>query len=433
MVIGPSSLRILPLFVAVLALGCTKEISEEDPPPITDYRTYDLVPVAVKEVDDRFALLCKNSPIDRRTAYLQELGADGELGDSISLEALPTRIEDVEFQRGDLLYTDFVHHDGAYIIVGTGRQTDLENRLHLVVQFVAANGATVKEPFRRFLISGSEVGINDTPDLTQDLNGLPRQRVLCAIAEGQLIVAARWETATAAGVRLFRFPLEEGTGPTTWRDIALSGPGDRLHQMACDPGGRTILVTDVMDAGTTRMKVWEYTPSPGEWSNGSSYIVGYPRTEPQQLVYRDGSFFLVGNQPEGNVALDANDPTEPFICRFPDVAGVASGFQVVDAGAQQGQCIASYCSGSWGGSSHLLAQRHEVSATVPYFEGDITSDLRLVDLDASQHVADTLTVIPGQGLRAMGAYEKGGDRIVIGSQHPFKNAGYQHTFYLVLK
>ena len=33
----------------------------------------------------------------------------------------------------------------------------------------------------------------------------------------------------------------------------------------------------------------------------------------------------------------------------------------------------------------------------------------------------------------MGAFEKGGKRIIIGSQHPFRNAGYQHTFYLVLK
>lgn len=433
MSIRTSSMRAFPLLLLVATIGCTKESSEEEPPPIADYRTYDRVPVAVKEVDNGFALLCKNAPIDRRTAYIQELGADGETRDSISLEALPTRIEDIEFQRQDLLYTDFVHHDGAYIIVGTGRQTDLENRLHLVVQFVSTNGATVKEPFRRFLISGSEVGINDTPDLTQDLNGLPRQRVLCAVSDDQLIVAARWETATMAGVRLFGFPLDEATGPTISMDIPLNRPEDRLHQLACDPTGRTIVVTDMMEAGTTKVKVWEFTPSLAEWSDGVSYVLGYPRTEPQQLVYKDGSFILVGNQPEDAVSTGAKDPTKPFICRFTDVAGVASGFHVVETGAQVGQCVVSYCSGSWGGSAHLLAQVHEVSASVPYFEGDIASDLRLVDLDAGQYVTDTLTIIPGQGLRAMGAFEKGGKRIVIGSQHPFKNAGYVHTFLIELQ
>ena len=81
----------------------------------------------------------------------------------------------------------------------------------------------------------------------------------------------------------------------------------------------------------------------------------------------------------------------------------------------------------------LMLQRHETGALPPYFAGDITSDLVIADDGGVSDAVEGRIIIPGQGLRAMGLFAKDGQRIVIGSQHPYLNAGYQHTFFLVLR
>jgi len=226
-----------------------------------------------------------------------------------------------------------------------------------------------------------------------------------------------------------------GTAPAIERDILLDRSTDRLHQLACDPStGRTIIVTDALDGGTRRVKVWAFLAGPDVWEEEGSVLLGSARSEPQQLSFADGWFTLMGNQPTGNAPVNGADPTKPFVCRFADVAGVGPGFHVVDGIADETRCVTSYCAGSWDGATHVMAQVHEASALLPYFDGDITSDLLLVDLDGnSAVVGEPLRIIPGQGLRAMGAFNKEGRHVIIGSQHPFLNAGYQHTFYLLLE
>ncbi len=419
------------ILALVLFVGCSKNPAEEPPPPIADYRTYDWVPVSVKDAgDEGFAVLCKNSPIERRTGYIQLLGTDGGEGARMNLDALPTRIEDIEFLPEDLLYTDFVQRDGTYIIVGTGRQTDLDNRLHLVVQVTDRNGSPLAEPFRRFLTGESEVVTNDAADADKDLNGLPRLRALCDTYADALVVAARWETAAAAGVRLFRFPLHAGGASDAWTDIALAGPTDRLLHMACDKtNGRTVIVTDA-DGVATGTKVWGFMPTASGWeSEGEQNLTGGGRMDPQQLTFSGNGFVMVGNQ-----VVSGTERIQPFVCRFVDAAGASGAVHPVSGIVSDERPVASYCTGSWDGGTHLLAQVHEASALVPYFDGDITSDLELVDLDGGGNkVGEPVGIILGQGLRAMGAFDKVGAHIIIGSQHPFLNAGYQHTFYLVLK
>ena len=57
----------------------------------------------------------------------------------------------------------------------------------------------------------------------------------------------------------------------------------------------------------------------------------------------------------------------------------------------------------------------------------------VVELDGDLNVREKTTVVQGQGLRGIGYFRSGGKRLVIGSQHPFLNAGYQHAFYMVLE
>ena len=429
-----SACAVAAVILALVAFaGCSKDADEEPPPPIADYRTYDWVPVSVKDAgDEGFAVLCKISPIERRTGYIQLLAAGGGEGARLDLNVLPTRIEDIEFLPEDLLYTDFVQRDGTYIIVGTGRQTDLDNRLHLVVQVTDRNGTSIAEPFRRFLTGGSEIVTNDASDADKDLNGLPRLRALCDTYGEALVVAARWETATAAGVRLFRFPLHAGSVPDAWKDIPLDGPADRLLHMACDKtNGRTIIVTDA-DGPASGTKVWGFTPTTNGWDlegEEGHNLAGEGRIDPQQLSFAGNRFLMVGNQ-----VVSGTDRIQPFVSRFDHAGAASDAIHPVSGIVSDALPVASYCAGTWDSGTHLLAQVHEGSALVPYFDGDITSDLELVDLDGSDNkIGEPMEIILGQGLRAMGAFDKAGEHIVIGSQHPFLNAGYQHTFYLVLK
>ena len=113
-------------FSLLMVCSCRKDGPEGEAPGITDYLTYDLVTVAVKDAGAAgFALLCKNSPAERRAASLHFLASDGMHGSPVALDALPASIEGVAFDPQDLLYTDVaVADDGTFFIVGTGTQPD---------------------------------------------------------------------------------------------------------------------------------------------------------------------------------------------------------------------------------------------------------------------------------------------------------------------
>ena len=86
------------------------------------------------------------------------------------------------------------------------------------------------------------------------------------------------------------------------------------------------------------------------------------------------------------------------------------------------------------GQMELLTQAHESSALPPFFDGDITSDLETVALGwPGLSLGTTSTLVSGQGLRAIGLFVQNGERVLIGSQHPYLNAGFIHTFRLVLE
>lgn len=420
--------RVLAMMLMVSVTGCTKEPAEVSPPPIADYRTYEHVPVSVKDAGDNgFALLCKDSPVERRTGYIQVLGADGTPGSRLELGALPTTVENIQFAPEALLYTDFaIAQDGSYYIVGTAVEADAEARLHLVVHHVDPQGNALDEPFRRYLTAHAVVVTNDEVDLRQDLNGLPRQRALCGLfANDDLVVAIRWETAEQAGVRLYRFPVQDNSGTVFIWDHVLEDPADRLQLLACDPATRaTALVVDKGAIANHGTEIWTTSPGPADWQEPVGAALGLQNAEPQQLFWDGTSFLIAGYLPGSNA------PVVPFVGR-----GSGGGVVVRDHSglAEPGRAVTSYCMGQWDGAARMLVQSHEASTLSPYFAGDISSDLSLVDLNGDLSAGTRMPLVPGQGLRAIGAFKKNDKRIIIGSQHPFLNAGYQHTFYLVLQ
>ncbi len=413
-------------------IGCTKEMGDEEAPPIADYRTYDVVTVAVKEdpFGGGFVLLCKNSPIDRRTGFIQVLTADGELGARIDLDGLSLRIENLDFTADELLYTDVIPRpDGSLLLIGLGRESQQNDRLHALIQGIDRNGATTGISARRYLNRETLLNANDDANLYQDVDGLPRMRAIGAsTVAGDVIVAARWETTDSAGIDLFRFPLSGATGLIIGAHLPLVETFDRLHGIACDPvTGRTLLIADAGEEGGRReLMAHEGLPGFSEWSGMSSSPLDLRDVEPFDLAWSNGEFIMTGHVPPADGV-----PIKPCISRIAAPLTPTVGVVVLAGPWSAERPVACYSAGFWEGGVHLALQVHEVSALPPYFEGDITSDLVVGDVLGDNTIDERETVIPGQGLRAIGYFYRGGREIIIGSQHPFLNASYEHTFYLV--
>lgn len=425
---------VIGLLILVLPglIACTKEPGDDEAPPIADYRTYDLVTVSVKEdpFGGGFVLLCKNSPIDRRTGFIQVLTADGELGARIDLDELPLRIENLDFSADELLYTDVIPRpDGSMLLIGLGRESQQSDRLHALIQGIDRSGAITGIAARRYLNRETLLNANDDANLYQDVDGLPRMRAIgTSTAAGDVIVAARWETTDSAGIDLFRFPLSGATGLVIGTQLPLSETFDRLHRIACDPvTGRTLLIADAGEEGGRReLMAHEGLPGFSAWSGLSGSPLDLRDVEPFDLAWSDGEFIMTGHVPP-----EAGAPIKPCISRIAAPLPPTIGVHVLAGPWPAERPVACYSAGFWEGGVHLALQVHEVAALPPYFEGDITSDLVVGDVQGDQTVEERETVIPGQGLRAIGYFYKGGREIIIGSQHPFLNASYEHTFFLV--
>lgn len=416
--------------------GCRKEVPDTAP-PLSVYRSYDRVAVEVRaDPAGGQVLLCKSTPIERSTAFLQLMGAAGDLRQRIFFDQFPGTVENIAFQEDDRWYTDFLPHpDGSFYIIGLARQTQMAERIHLVVHHIDRNGGQIEAPFRRYIVDNGILEPN-IDGAEQSINGLPRSRALGALVNDGLVVAVRWETQDSAGIRLYRFPLGNTLQTTLQADLGLAGPSHRMHALACDPAtGETVLVfEDEANGNDHRVVVQKSTPGNTTWTTEWSVQLDGPdfmlNAEPQQLQWRNGTYLLIGNQPR---ASDMN-VIKPFVTHFTDEAEVNGNLKVLDGLAAADQPVAAYCANWWNGSVTLVTQVHEASALQPFFDGDITSDLVLTDLAwPGLEPVGSLTVIPGQGLRGIGLFVTGGERLIMGSQHAYLNTAVVHTFRAVVE
>ena len=412
----------------VLLLACGKDPEEEAPPRIRDFRTFGLVTVVVKDdVDDGHVLLCKSAPSDRSTSNIRLLGSDGSLQGDIALGELPRRIEDLDFLPEDLLYTDVEPlDDGSLLLAGTGLQSGLDDRLHMVLYRLTRTGDPVGEPIRRFITEHAAVVTVPPTEPQADPDGLPRHRALIARLNEGIAVAVRWETQVAAGIRLWWIPTADMGVAITSTDLPLGPPGDRLLQFAGGPStGQVVVVVDhASTGGHHQTRVVGFHVDAGTWSAPEECVLPWSDLEPQQLTFTEGTFLLIGHRPVDGFI-------RPFISRFQTAASAADGLFAVSDPVSAGHPLAAYCAQVINGSIRIAMQEHEASAAPPWFNGDITSDLVLAKLDANGNVVDRQVIVPGQGLRAIAVSSTEGQTRVIGTMHPYLNAAYEHTFFLV--
>ena len=431
---GPLEARMKFLWSAVLitTVACHKEIDDWPLPPITDYRTYDWVTVAVKEdpFSGGFVLLCKDYPADRRTSCLQLLGETGEPGARIRFDQWPDLIGVVQFDNDRILYTDFLPLEGGrFFVAGMGRMTN-SGQMHLIARFTDSQGGL-----------DTSYSIPANPDVTypaqdadlfEDAHGLPRERVLCGRPEQSEIVAAlRWESNSGATIRTFSCQADGSSGPTAWlgnSDITSVDQTKRMYLLTCDPASqRTLLVSDVEIDERVRIKEGEEVPLGNPWTDEWPLGTTGTNAQPEQVMVEDGVVIIAGWL-DGSTEAE----TKAFLFRK-DMEGADEGdLRVLNGIGNGAQPVSSYCFGYWEGTVHIVAHVQEAGGPRPYFQTDLSSDMVIVDLDADLNIVSTETIVAKQGLRAIGYFKRNGRRVIIGSQHPFLNATYQHTFLIAL-
>lgn len=420
-----SSLLLLSL---LMLIACRKDLEPSTAAPVKDFHTFDMVTVVAKgDPLGGHVLLCKHAPSERRTSLIRFIGDDGTLQGAIAFDALPHRIENLDFLPEDLLLTDIEPvADGGILLVGTGLQSDLDDRSHMVLYHLSRTGDLIGQPLRRYIIEHAVEYTVPPTEPTADPDGLPRQRALIAPLNGGIAVAARWETEDASGIRLFWIPTDDVSGTVTSTDLPLGPPTDRLLQFAGDPStGQVALVVDhATSGGHHQTRIAGFQVSSGDWSAPEECLLPGIDMEPQQLSFTEGAFLLIGHRP-----LDGF--IRPFISRFQTAASASNGLVNVTDEVSAGHPLAAYCGQVSDGSIRLALQEYEPSAAPPWFYGDITSDLILAKLDGTGNVVDRRVIVPGQGLRAIALSGTEGRCRIIGTMHPYLNAGYEHTFYLV--
>jgi hypothetical protein len=419
---------LIGLAVAFLG-GCAKLPDAPPAPPISDYRTFDMVPSLVRsDPQGGWSLLCRNTPVDRRNGAIRFMDAEGGAAGVLDLDALPRTFEGITFDREELWYGDLARAaDGSIFLAGVGIETQRGARAHVLVQHVSMAGVPLDAPYRRYLGADAEVVYNiDGQD--QDLNGLPRTRALCALAQdGSLFVAVRWETVTSAFVRVFRFPTAPGALSVSV-DVPVSGPSARLLAMACSPDGTgLVVVTDEAEGNDRRTRVQGLSAMATGMGLAAGSTLPDLDLQPQQCQWAEGGYTLVGYAPLGIDGALA----KPFIARFTSAAQAAVGYRLLGTIGPASRPVTAHAADVTGGDTRLMVQVHEASALPPYFDGDLTSDLVRVHLDGALAVTALTTIIPAQGLRAMDCLQRGDGTVIIGSQHPFLNDAYIHAFHLV--
>jgi hypothetical protein len=168
------TLHIGIIWLLVGLSSCAKDTEAPEAPPISDLRTYDMVPITVERIPSGYLLECKRALSDPQAAYVQLLDTDGDPISRIDFNDLTTTIENITFDRLDIVITDVLPwEDGTYMLCGFGIETQRDDeRLHAVVYRVDERGTERSSPIRRFIGPGAELVRNN------DLNELYRTRVL---------------------------------------------------------------------------------------------------------------------------------------------------------------------------------------------------------------------------------------------------------------
>ncbi len=416
------SLRTPLMAIALtLVLGACKKVDTTlDAPPLAGFRTYDVIPIAVKQLPGGagFVLPCKRAITDAHADYAQFLSNTGDPTVRIDYATLPRTIENISFAAEDVVITDILPWgDGTYILAGFGRQTELEDRLHLLIHHVDASGNTIEPPIRRFIITGSVLARND------DLNELYRTTALVQrTANGDLVVAIRYEDDNHAGIRVLRISLSSGNEALT-KDFPLASTADHLHALFMRANDEVLMFSDTTGNGSaTHLLVTSLTFGASTVTSGTSGIITMDNAEPYDIFEADGMVKVVGRSSTADVLT-------PFSSMFAHAADAGNAAHALTiGGANSAACYAAMSSG---GGSLCAFNVFDQPVVAPETErNDRFSDLRLAIVSNGGAMSNERTILTAEGARAMGCFQVNGKTVVIGALHPFLNADYLHAFLL---
>jgi len=414
--------RYIHIGIACLLLGmasCKKDTEAPEAPPVSDLRTYDMVPITAERIPSGYLLECKRALSDPQMAYAQMLDEEGDPVSRIDFSNLVTTIENISFERQDIVITDVVlWDDGTYVLCGFGIETQREDRLHALVYRVDETGAERSAPIRRFIGPGAELVRNN------DLNELYRTRVLAVKdGAGDLILAARYETAANALIRLLRIPMGTTSTPVSI-DVPLTDTDHRLQYFGLRAStGEVLLGRDITGPGFPVLEISAWSFSAIGATAGDVGIVGRKEAHINALEEGDGQLRVTGT-------FDNNlDEPRTFHSSGPTPAALSTN----TVNSESGRAAIGYASVWTAGTQRSTLNIFESGVLGPEAErNDRISDLLLARISDSGELSEVRTILPGQGARAIGCFETPAGTVIIGALHPFLNTDYLHTYFLVL-
>ena len=408
--------------LVTLLTSCAKEPVAESL-PLSNFQVHDLIPARAVELPSTngLALLCKRSIDDPVIASAVLFNANGEISSRMDFSTLPNVVENITFGPEDAYITDLVPMaDGSFILLGLGRQTDIEDRLHLLVYRVDATGSALSAPVRRFVADKS------TLVQAENLDQLYRSKALGALlSNDRLVVTVRYDRLegpiTNAYQRSYQVGLSASVGSYGSAPVQLAVNSHLLRGTLADGMGGSFTLMDATNGPGTQLTVQRTT-----W--GTSAIAG---TESDMLPLRDAdpmAFRMVDNDLviAGNYQVEA-DVHRPFFCRAGSPSGLGASIVFPDIGGNDHSANIAALVPTATGFNVVCNVYDRPVMSVRAMRDDLFCDLLTATLSANGALIDTQELITGSGLRALGAYGQEGEHIT-GAFHPFNNTEYVHCF-----
>lgn len=408
--------------MAALLLGCTKEPTAE-PLPLTDLAIHNVVPVRAVNLpaNGGVAMLCKRSIDDPVLASALLFGGDGSVTSRMDFGNLPNVVENIAFAEETWSITDLIPvEDGTFFLIGYGRQTDLEQRLHLLVYRVDASGNSIIAPVRRYVADKSVLVRAD------DLNELYRTNALGALrTPDQLVVTIRYDRqegpVVAAYHRTFQISLSGGVGNYGGPSISMDEPSHQLRHVLADGSGGNYTLLDNSAGPGTQLLVLRTTWSGPTVAAVQTDSLPLRDAEPTLAFVRDGFLVIAGNyQVEADVR-------RPFFSRAASLADLQAGTVFPDIGGNDRSATIGALVSSADGFTAICNVYEQRVLSIRAMRDDRFCDLTTMTLASDGTLLSSREVITGRGLRALGAWNEGAEWIT-GGFHPFRNTDYLHGF-----
>jgi len=404
-------------------MGCTKEPAAE-PLPLDQFTVMEAV--SIRTVQDPYAggivVLCKRAIDDPVLAKALFFNANGTLESTLEFAGLTSTVENITFGSEAWSITDLVPlPNNAYLLIGVGIQTEIDDRIHVLVHRVDRSGTALAQPVRRFVADkGTLVRANDMDELY-------RTRALGALRDpDRLIVTVLYDRAEGplptAYHRTYQIALTAGVGSSA--GLPLSVASDHLiHGLLADGSGGTLLFMDTENtAGPGKDVLVTHSTWTDEVQHTVSTPLGLRDAVPTSILLHDGALVIAGHY-----QVDA-DVRRPFFTASSDLENIQNAISYPQLAGTDRTALIRAISPSNGGYIATSNVYDQPVLSIRALRDDRFCDLTTAQLAVDGSVVSTEVVIVGKGLRALGSWGEG--NWLVGAFHPYLNTDYMHTFVL---